>query len=110
MTVAGVRWTVRDRRGNEIYLTHERWQHVIAPMNHPEMEAHEEDLIDTIRYGLRRQEPLNPQKYRYVRGFDDLTRRNTHITAIVLFRFRDNPSGEPIANNYIVTAYQTEIG
>ncbi len=110
MTAAGIRWTVRDRRGNEIYLTQERWQHVIDPINHPAMENHEADLKDTIRYGIRRQEALDPRKYRYVRGFNDPTGCNTHITAIVLFGFRDNSVGEPIANNYIVTAYQTEIG
>ena len=35
--VGGRRWTVRDRYGNEIYLTQERWDHIIEPTNHPEM-------------------------------------------------------------------------
>lgn len=35
---------------------------------------------------------------------------NTHITAIVPFRFSEGPTGEPVANNYIVTAYQQELG
>ncbi len=26
----GIRWVVRDRYGNEIYLTHERWHHIAA--------------------------------------------------------------------------------
>ena len=56
------------------------------------------------------QDALNPQKYRYSRTFDDLTEDNTHVVAIVLFRFREGPSGEPVANNYIVTAYQRRIG
>lgn len=34
---AGRRWTVRDRYGNDIYLTHERWKHIIEPINHPDM-------------------------------------------------------------------------
>ena len=51
---------------NEIYLTHERWQHIIASINHPEMTNYEEHLKVTIRHGTRSQDSLNPQKYRYV--------------------------------------------
>jgi len=35
---------------------------------------------------------------------------NTHIVAIVLLRFKEDEQGEPVPNNYIVTAYQKEIG
>ncbi|MBE9128647.1 MULTISPECIES: hypothetical protein [unclassified Coleofasciculus] len=34
--VAGQRWTVRDRYSNDIYLTEERWEHIIDLENHPE--------------------------------------------------------------------------
>lgn len=34
---ASIRWTVRDHYGNDIYLTHERWEHIVEPINHPEM-------------------------------------------------------------------------
>lgn len=104
------RWAVRDRYGNDIYLTHERWEHIVEPINHPEMADHEEHLKETIQSGKRKQDSLNPQKYRYVRAFGDLAEDNTHIIAIVLFRFSEGPGGEPVANNYIVTAYQKEIG
>lgn len=40
----GRRWTVRDRSGNEVYLTEERWEHIIEPINHPEMAAYEQQL------------------------------------------------------------------
>ena len=50
---AGRRWTVRDRGGREIYLTDERWEHIIEPHNHPEMAAYEEQLKETIRSGTR---------------------------------------------------------
>jgi len=46
----------------------------------------------------------------YVKAFDDLAEDNTHIIAIVLFRFSEGPGGEPVPNNYIVTAYQKEMG
>jgi hypothetical protein len=109
MTNAGKRWAVRDRHGNEVYLTHERWEHIIDPRNHPEMSACEEHLKNTIRLGSRKQDLLNPRKYRYTKAFDDLTRGNTHVVAIVLYRFREGGAGEPVPNNYIVTAYQKEI-
>jgi hypothetical protein len=107
---AGRRWVVRDRYGHDIHLTHERWQHIVEPMNHPEMSAYEKHLKETIQSGRRKQDPLNPQKYRYVKLFNDLAEDNTHIIAIVLFRFSEGPGGEPVLNNYVVTAYQKEIG
>jgi hypothetical protein len=40
----GRRWTVADRSGREIYLTQERWEHLIEPHNHLEMTLYEEQL------------------------------------------------------------------
>ncbi len=105
----GKRWTVYDRYGNSIYLTQERWKHIIDPINHPEMAAYEEELKETIRKGNRKQDSLNPRKYRYIKAFDNLAKDNTHLVAIVLLRFRENEVGEPVPNTYIVTAYQKEI-
>jgi hypothetical protein len=102
-------WTVRDRYGNDVYLTHERWEHVVDPINHPEMAEYEEQLKETIRRGRRKQDPLNPRKYRYSKAFDGLAEDNTHIVAIVLFGFSEDKTGQPVPNNHIVTAYQKEI-
>jgi hypothetical protein len=107
---AGKRWEVRDRYDNDIYLTHEQWEHVIEPVNHLDMLAYEDHLKETIQSGKRRQDFLNPHKYRYTKAFDDLVEDNTHIVAIVLFKFGEGADGEPVPNNYIVTAYQKEIG
>jgi hypothetical protein len=41
----GKRWTVRDRYGNSIYLTNERWEHIVNPANHPEMSDFGNHLI-----------------------------------------------------------------
>lgn len=103
-------WTVRDRYRNDVYLTGERWQHIIEPINHPDMIHFTAELQETIRSGHRKQDPLNPQKYRYSKAFDSLDNDNTHIVAIVLCRFREGEGGYPEPNNYIVTAYQKEIG
>ena len=100
-----VRWIEQDRYGNRIYLTEERWEHITNAMNHPEMSDYEDELRETIRLGSRKQETLNPQKFRYSPAFDDLTANNTHIIAVVLFRFYEDLS----ANNFIVTAYQKKV-
>jgi hypothetical protein len=105
----GKRWTVNDKDGNPVYLTQERWSHIVEPINHPEMAGYEDELKETIRAGRRIQDPINPQKYRYSKEFNDLAEYNTHVVVIVLFRFRVQ-MGEVIPNNYIVTAYQKEIG
>jgi hypothetical protein len=43
-----IRWTVYDRYGNSIYLTQERWEHIINRMNHPEMAGYEAELKQTL--------------------------------------------------------------
>ena len=105
---SGKRWTVRDRHGNEIHLAHERWKHIVDDHNHPEMADYGDQLQETIRIGGRKQDSLNPQKYRYVKAFHNLVEENTHIVVIVLFRFSEDPSGHPVPNGYVVTAYQKE--
>lgn len=105
-----IRWSVQDRYHHSIYLSQERWQHIIDPLNHPEMVDYEEHLQQTIQMGQRKQDNVNPQKYRYTQQFHDLVEDNTHIVAIVLFKPPDAANGKPVSNNYIVTAYQKEIG
>ncbi len=107
---ASRRWITHDRYGNSIYLTDERWAHIVDPINHPEMADFEAQLKETIRTGARKQDLLSPRKYRYAKAFDGLAEYNTHIIAMVLFGFSENGTGQPVPNNYIVTAYQKEIG
>ena len=106
----GRRWTVNDRYGNSIYLTEERWLHITEDSNHPELEGYEDHIVDVIQSGRRKQDSLNPQKYRYSKEYDDLVEYNTHIVVIVLFRYNEDEQGRPTPNNYIVTAYMKEMG
>jgi hypothetical protein len=69
------------------------------------MEDYEDHLKTTIQQGHRRQEPLNPRKYRYVRLFADLPAGFNHVVAIVLFGFDVNAPGEMVPNNFIATAF-----
>ncbi|MBA2244110.1 MAG: hypothetical protein H0W11_04080 [Gemmatimonadetes bacterium] len=103
----GRRWTVRDRKGDEVYLTDERWEHIVE--GHPEMLSHEAELRETVRWGRRAQEPLAPQKFRYSKRSAGLPEGNTHLVAIVLFRYGEDEEGMPVPNNYIVTAYQKQV-
>jgi len=57
----GKLWTQRDRFGNDIYLMYERWQYIIDPDDHPELEPYFDYLRETIRRGRRRQDPYDPQ-------------------------------------------------
>ena len=106
---SGKRWTVQDRDGNFVYLTEERWQHIIGDKNHPEMEDYEEYLKTTIKKGRRRQEPLNPRKYRYYHSFDNLSYDFNHIVVIVLFSYDIDEHGKAISNSFVVTAFFKHI-
>jgi hypothetical protein len=105
----GRRWTVHDRDGNPVYLSQERWSHIVGSGNHPELEDFEEHLKTTIRRGHRQQEPLNPRKYRYVMAFDDLPDDSNHVVAIVLFGFDVNDQSRIKANNFVATAFFNHI-
>ncbi len=107
MIDSGKRWTVHDRDNNVIYLTQERWEHILQ--GHPEMADYEEHLKSTIKTGKRRQEPLNPRKYRYVYPFHDLPEEHNHIVAIALFGFDVGERGETITNNFVATAFMKHI-
>jgi len=106
---SGKRWTVHDRYGNPIYLTPERWNHIIAETNHPEMEAYETYLKTVLKTGRRKQELLNPRKYRYYRAFDDLPDDVNHVVVIVLFGFDVDERGQTVPNNFVATAFFKHI-
>ncbi len=104
-----IRWTVTDRYGNPVYLTQERWLHITEESNHHEMSDYEEYIKTTLRKGRKRQEPLNPRKYRYYHLFGDLPHDVNHIVVIVLFGFNIARSGETVPNNFVATAFFKHI-
>jgi hypothetical protein len=87
---------VTDRWSNRITLTDERWQHIIEW--HPELEGHEADVLETIRKGRRRQDPIDPQKYKYIYPVARLPFGLTHIVVVVRIATR----------KFILTAYGIE--
>jgi len=71
----GKLWTQRDRFGNDIYLTIERWQHITRSDNHPELTPHLELVRETIRLGRRRQESLRSNGLQILRTIPGFTGR-----------------------------------
>jgi len=106
---SGKRWIVQDRDGHPIYLTQERWEHITNAPNHPEMVAYEAHLQTTVKHGRRRQDLLNPRKYRYVHFFDDLPDESNHVVVIVLFGFDIDEHGKTMPNNFVATAFFKHI-
>ncbi len=106
---AGRRWSVQDRHGNSIYITQERWEHIIHETNHSEIEVYEEYLKVTLRTGRRTQDSLNPRKYRYVAFFDDLPAPVNTLVAVVLFGVDVDEFGHSSPNNYAATAFFKHI-
>ena len=101
-----MRETVHDRWGNPIYLTDERWEHILE--FHAEMVDFRDKLFTTLKQGSRRQDLLDPTVYTYFHSFDYLPGDNTHIIAIVKFSSR-SANGEEEDNNFVLTAYQKTI-
>jgi len=101
------KWTVRDRRDNEIYLTRERWKHILE--YHPELAGHLDDVLNTLRTGRRKQEPAMPHKYRYYKRCDELLPEHNHIIVIVIFSTRQRPDGTSFRNNFVTTAWPADI-
>lgn len=87
---------VQDRSGHRIELTDERWQHIVT--YHPELNDCKAQVLKTIRQGVRRQDPLEPEKYKYVKKFADLPLDYTHLVVVV----------KMIRNNFVLTAYGIE--
>jgi hypothetical protein len=57
-------------------------------------------VLETISQGRREQDPYDPTKFRYVRGWPNLPMSYTHIVVVVKFGFR-----EERPNNFVLTAY-----
>lgn len=97
-------WIVYDRAGREIYLTEERWEHIVS--RHCELQGHIQDVLTTVRQGGRRQQPQDPQAYVYRLPCDMLRPPFNGILVCVVFRFTQPGRPDDIRpNNFIVTAW-----
>lgn len=101
------KWTVHDRHGNSIYLTQERWNHILR--YHSALEGLLDELLNTLRKGWRRQDPADPSKYKYYMRCDVLPVDYNTIVVVVKFSSREHADGTVIPNNFVVTAWAIYI-
>ncbi len=101
----GKLWIQRDRFGNGIYLTRERWEHITEPDNHFEVAPYFDYVKETIRLGRRRQDAFDPNGYQYYRSFQNLPDHNTHLVVCVRFRWHTEPNGVVHEEKFVTTAY-----
>ena len=101
------RWTVRDRYGNEIYMTSERWQHIIS--KHHDLIGHLDAVLNTLKKGKRRQERRDAQRYRYRYRCFILPNDNNRITVTVVFSYNEREGGITTPNNFVTTAWAEYI-
>lgn len=99
--------TVHDRRGNTIYITEERWTHAVQ--QRPWLDGHLDDVLDTLRLGQRRQDSLDPSKYKYYLPCAAFLPEYNHIVVVVLFKGKKQVNGTETANNFVVTVWTVYI-
>jgi len=93
----------RDRNENEIYITDERWEHIYE--HHPEIIGFESYVTETLRSGKRKQQPIDPNSYKYSKFYEDLPDGNTQIIVVVKFGCKIDENGNEKPNNFVITAY-----
>jgi hypothetical protein len=92
---------IQDDDGRTIYLTYERWEHALE---HVGMHAGLlDEVLRTVQRGHRRQDRLDPAKFKYTRSVEGLPRGYTHIEVVV--KFGVTPADPPRENNFVLTAY-----
>ena len=65
---------------------------------HPELADFQEDVLGAIRKGTRRQDPIDPHKYKYLYPVEGLPFGLTHIVVVVRIA----------ARKFVLTAYGIE--
>ncbi|MFN8487717.1 MAG: hypothetical protein U0350_09010 [Caldilineaceae bacterium] len=101
------KYTVYDRLGNEIYLTDERWEHILE--RHEELSELFDEVLKTLEQGKRRQEVLDPNRYRYYYPCGLLPPEFNHIVVAVVFRYHKSSNGILQPNNFVTSAWGVDI-
>lgn len=101
------RWDIYDRYGNKIYMTAERWNHALA--SRPWLADYHDEALMTVRQGRRKQDPLNPRKYKYYWRCDDLLPDFNRLVVIVLLGERMDAEGRLVPNNYVTNVWAVFI-
>lgn len=107
MATGDQHWEVHDRYGNRVYMTLERWAHILE--SRPWLEDLHTEILDTIRQGRRKQDPLDSTKYKYYRPAPDLLPEYNHLVVVVRFSESMNEQKQIVSNNYALTAWAVFI-
>ena len=84
-------------------MTAERWLH--AQEKRPWLTDYLDQVLETIRRGRRRQDPLNPRKYKYYWPVSGLEPEYNHLIVVVLFNTQTDEAGHTISNSYVVNVW-----
>ena len=85
----------------------ERWQHMLE--RHEELTDLLDEILETLRRGQRRQEALDPNRYRYHRPCAALPPEFSHIVVAVVFRYKEHLDGTQLPNNFVTSAWGVDI-
>ena len=94
-----MREEVIDKLGNGVYLTDERWQHIVS--EHSKLRGCRNEVLSAVRSGKRKQDQWFLDKFYYNKKFLTAQGRIKEIEVVVIFRWKVNTP-----NNFILTAYQ----
>jgi len=78
-----MREEIIDRYGNVIYLTDERWHHIVD--RHYELNEHRPELISAIRSGKRRRDPEDSDTFYYKKRLRHPIANLNYIVAVVVW-------------------------
>ena len=84
-------------------MTSERWFHALA--SRPWLAGYLDEVLTTLRQGRRKQDGLNPRKYKYYWPCDDLLPDYNHLVVVVLFGEMATANGQVEPNNYVVNVW-----
>ncbi len=88
-------------------MTLERWEHILDRRTW--LKNLRAEILETVRRGRRRQDPLDSAKYKYYRPLPDLLPEYNHLVVVVRFSERMNEGQQIVANNYVLTAWAVFI-
>lgn len=94
---------IKDKNGNEIYITDERWEHIYE--RHPEIKGYENLVIKTVQSGKRKQQDIDPDRFKYYAFYEGLPNGNTQIIVVIKFGQKEDEYRKERPNNFIITAY-----
>lgn len=106
-TTESQHWEVHDRYGNTIYMTAEQWQHALE--SRPWLANYHDETLTTLRQGRRKQDILNPRKYKYYWPCDDLLPDFNHLVVVVLMGETVDTEGRVVPNNYVTNVWAVFI-